>query len=122
MTLNDIKNKRVYISGKMTGLPIEEIFKNFNSVEDTLVDNGNAVINPAVLWHLKDTTPFSAQDYLNIDFAMMEVCDTIIVLPNWETSSGAKKEISFAYCIDLEGYFLKENGELEKINYENFRD
>lgn len=117
MELSEIKNRKVYISGKMTGLSIDEIFKNFNHVEDVLVSNQNYVMNPAIMWHLKDTTGFTAEQYLAIDFAMMEACDTIIVLPNWETSSGAKEEIKNAIVTNMTIYFLKENDVLEEKHF-----
>ena len=114
MLLSDIKNKKVYISGKMTGLSVDEIFEKFNSVEKELLSNGNGVINPAIMWHLGDTTKFEAQEYLHIDFAMMDICDTIIVLPNYETSSGARKEISYAYATGKTCYFLQEDGTIKE--------
>ncbi len=121
MKLSDIKNKKVYISGKMTGLSPEEIFKNFNSVEQVLVENNNGVMNPAITWHLLSPSKFNADEYLNISYAMMDVCDIVVVLPDWKTSSGAKKELSYANCIELDIYFLDEDGNLEKVNYEDIR-
>lgn len=123
-TLKDIRRSRVYISGKMTGLAMDEILDKFGSVEKELLegDKGNAVMNPAIMWYLKDTTPFSAQDYLHIDFAMMDLCDTVIVLPNFRTSSGAKKEIMYAKIKNMTLYFLQEDGALldaEELIYEN---
>lgn len=114
MKLNDIKNDKVYISGKMTGLTIDEIFNNFNRVEDILINNKNYVMNPAIMWHLKDTTGFTAEEYLAIDFAMMDACKTVIILPNWKTSSGAKREIEHAIVNNMNMYFLKDNDELEE--------
>jgi len=121
MKLSDIKNKKVYISGKMTGLSAEEIFKNFNSVESVLVENNNGVMNPAITWHLLSPSKFNANEYLNISYAMMDVCDIVVVLPDWKTSSGAKKELSYANCIELDIYFLDEEGNLEKVDYEDIR-
>jgi hypothetical protein len=45
---------------------------------------------------------------------MMDICDTIVVLPNYETSSGARKEISYAYATGKTCYFLQEDGTIKE--------
>ena len=113
MNLNEMKGHRVYISGKMTGLSVYEIFERFNRVENILVENGNAVINPDVLWFLKDTNGFDRDQYLHVDYAMMDICDTVIVLPEYEDSYGVDKELKYAIRkANMEIYYLNDKDEL----------
>lgn len=108
--LKQLKGKKVYISGKMTGLKVEEIFENFETIESKLLtEYGAYPLNPDVFWHLKAPENFSAEDYLKIDKAMIDVCDCVLVQTNWQTSSGAKEEIRYAEETGKPVYFLKTN-------------
>jgi hypothetical protein len=95
---------KVYISGKMTGLSEEKIWENFRKVETFLAKHacyGNekieAVMNPAVTYAMQKYSAFSYEDWLHIDFAMLDACDCVALLPNWKDSMGAKREIAYAY-------------------------
>ncbi len=124
--LSDIKGRHVYVAGKMTGLPVDDIFAKFNRVEGVLVSNGNAVLNPAVMWHLQDTDGFRKEQYLNICYAMIRECDTIVVLPCYADSEGANKEISYAESRGMDIYYLNASDDslyvLNKININNYKD
>lgn len=110
--LSDLNNRKVYIAGKMTGLSVDEIFDRFNRVEDILLSNYNAVLNPSVMWHHKQPNRFSRDDYLKICFAMLGNCNTVVVLPDYEDSYGTAKEIRFAYEHGMEVLYLKGDSEL----------
>lgn len=95
---------KIYISGKMTGLSEEKIWENFRKVETFLVKHGNhngerieSVMNPAVTYAMQKYSAFSYEDWLHIDFAMLDACDCVALLPNWKDSMGAKREIAYAY-------------------------
>lgn len=96
---------KVYISGKMTGLSEEKIWDNFRKVETFLVKHGHhygnkkieSVMNPAVTYAMQKFNAFSYEDWLRIDFAMLDACDAVVLLPNWKDSMGAKREIAYAY-------------------------
>ena len=97
---------KVYLSGKMTGLSEEKIWKNFRIVEswlaekDTNTDNGapiESIMNPAVTYAMQKYDAFSYEDWLHVDFAMLDACDGVVLLPNWKDSMGAKREIAYAY-------------------------
>ena len=95
---------KVYISGKMTGLSAEKIWDNFRKVETFIVKHGRhddkkveSVMNPAVTYAMQKFDAFSYEDWLRIDFAMLDACDAVILLPNWKDSMGAKREIAYAY-------------------------
>lgn len=95
---------KVYLSGKMTGLKEEKIWDNFRKVETFLVKHGHhggkkveSVMNPAVTYAMQKFDAFSYEDWLHVDFAMLDACDAVALLPNWKDSMGAKREIAYAY-------------------------
>ena len=105
---------KVYLSGKMTGLSEKEIWNNFRKVETWLSTrelrdyNNNpieSVMNPAVTYAMQNYKAFSYEDWLHIDFAMLDACDAVCLLPNWKDSMGAKREIAYAYKHGKDVYY-----------------
>ena len=88
--------KRVYISGKITGLSEKEWTENFEAVEKALTDAGYRVINPA-----KVKVDLDYQEYLTIDIILLGRCDAIYMLDNWQDSNGAKVERATAEALNL---------------------
>jgi len=76
---------KIYIAGKITGL--DNYKEEFEKAERMLKESGHSVMNPAVL-----PDGFEYEEYMQICFAMIDVCDTMYLLSNWEDSSGAKRE------------------------------
>lgn len=84
--------RTIYISGPMTGLP-EMNFPAFNAKAAELRSQGRDVVNPAehdeapdLPWHV----------YLRKDIRLLMDCDTIHMLPGWESSRGARLELHIA--------------------------
>lgn len=86
----------VYISGPMTG--IENLNREaFENAERLLLESGENPINPHNL--PKQET---YDDYLMIDLEMIAMAaDAIALLPGWENSPGAKKELKAALDLNL---------------------
>lgn len=80
---------KVYIAGKITGL--ENYKALFNKAEGMLWARDHVVMNPAVL-----PDGFEWKDYMPICFAMINACDMVYMLDNWEDSKGAKLEKHYA--------------------------
>ena len=105
---------KIYLSGKMSGLSKKEILKNFSTIEKQLTKKCPHIIsamNPAVTYYMltannKDSD-FSYDDWLKIDFAMLDTCAAVYLLPNWEDSNGAKQEILYAWKHNKPVYFPK---------------
>lgn len=87
---------KVYISGKITGLPKEEYMYNFNQAERFLKKRGYSVINPArVNGELpEDTTTY--EEYMEVSLKLLSFCDAIFMLSDWTDSNGATIEWNYA--------------------------
>ena len=77
---------KIYIAGPMTGIPDFNRF-SFNEAARLLSEKGHIVLNPAVL-----PDGMKHEEYMTICLAMVEVCDTVMLLPGWEKSVGAQME------------------------------
>jgi nucleoside 2-deoxyribosyltransferase len=84
---------KIYISGKITGLTIEEATEKFEDAEIMLKEKGYEVVNPMKLEHNHDKT---WESYMREDLKAMLDCDGIYILDNWKSSEGAKLEIAIA--------------------------
>ena len=87
---------KIYISGKMRGLPEEESRKLFKAAENYLIELGHDVINP---WDSEDEKNEKCRDwddYILYDLHILKMCDAIFMLSNWQDSDGAKCEHAFA--------------------------
>lgn len=92
--------KKLYISGKISGLPIEEAIKKFNDAENAYNDQGFEVVNPMKVLPYDPNHTWS--DYMLADLAAFRTCDAIVLLPCWQESKGATCEKIFAEGCGLE--------------------
>lgn len=78
--------KKIYISGKITGLTPEEAFNLFNNAAMTIP-------------HDHDKTWLN---YMRNDLKALLDCDAVFMLYNWKDSKGAKVEHDLAESLGLE--------------------
>ena len=84
---------KIYIAGPVTGDP--DYIEKFNKAEEKLKGEGWTVINPVkVNANLPDDTTWD--QYLHMGYAMLDMCDSIFMLPGFEKSKGATKELEYA--------------------------
>ena len=83
----------IYISGKITGT--DDYLQRFEAAENHL-NNMNIldIVNPAKVNSYLPELSYS--QYIKMSLCMLEMCDTIYMLKNWENSVGAKLEWEFA--------------------------
>ena len=106
---------RIYISGPITNDP--DYYNKFEKVAYELVGMGYKVINPTELINVmpEDATH---KEYMNICIRLLEIADTIVMLPGWEKSKGAVIEYGYALASDMniiEWEYLR-GGKDEQIN------
>lgn len=104
---------KIYIAGKITGLPdYREIFA---AKEKELTEQGYTVMNPAVLPY----PGFEHHEYMHVCKAMIDVCDIVVMLDNWPDSEGAKQELIYAYLKNKHVWFNERTEELLKLILSN---
>jgi hypothetical protein len=96
---------KVYIAGKVTGLPIHETTLKFGEAQMRIIKLGYMPVNPLEVvndWH----APWNIAMRKCIA-ALME-CDIIVTLPDCDTSPGAKLEIELAYKLNIKIFKIQE--------------
>ena len=84
-----------YISGPMSGRK-DHNFPAFYAAEEKLRSLGMRPINPA-----RNPAQPDWAAYMRYDLRQILECDTIVMLPGWEKSTGAKVEFLVANAIGL---------------------
>lgn len=94
--------KRVYISGKITGEPMDQVIAKFAKAEYELGTKGYDPVNP-----LKNGLPQESawEQHMRVDISLMMTCHAIYMLPDWKFSSGATIEKRLAE--DLKFKFIE---------------
>lgn len=85
--------KKVYISGRISGLPEPMYKKYFADAEHLLTTMGYKAVNPA---KRGEVPGYKWEDYMKEDLKLLCDCDAIYFLPNWMDSKGAIMEHNIA--------------------------
>lgn len=80
---------KVYIAGKITGL--DNYKEHFNKAQHILESQGHIVMNPSIL-----PPGFEHDEYMEICYSMIDVCEMVHFLKNWTDSKGAMMEHEYA--------------------------
>lgn len=92
----------VYISGKITG---NENYKaEFNEAQTFMENIGYKVYNPADAQEGK-----SIHEYMMMGFAMIGLCDAVVMLPGYLSSKGAALEKAYAEYLNKPIKYLYRN-------------
>lgn len=98
---------RIYLSGKISGLPYEEAFSNFEKAERALTTGSNdnliipEIVNPM---RLCDHS-WSWEECMKKDIEALCTCDAIYLLKNFYESRGARIEYDLAKTLKLKIIF-----------------
>ena len=92
---------KVYIAGKITGDP--EYRKKFKAAATDIARGSHIPLNPADL--PKGMRP---KDYMCICFAMIDVADLVVFLPDAKDSAGARLEKAYCEYIGKEMEFWSD--------------
>ena len=109
-------SKRIYISGKISGLCREEYTANFAKAEEMLKKDGYRVVNPTR--SILSRWPFNRwakyKHYLIYDIWLLLRCDYIYKLPGWRESRGAQIESCVAFNMKIYTLPLKVRDAYDK--------
>jgi hypothetical protein len=97
--------RKIYLSGKITGLPIEKAQENFARAESEVIKLGwsiENIMNPMKLPHLHDK---SWEEYMREDLECLRSCHAIYMQKNWHGSKGSNLEFDEARKLKLEIIF-----------------
>lgn len=97
--------KKIYIAGPMRGLPALN-FPAFARAADMLRAKGHKVFSPHELGGDIDLRDALAQDTAFI----CKEATTLVMLPSWEKSLGARAEHALATALNLEIIYAYTNG------------
>lgn len=93
-----MRKKKVYLSGPITSLPIEDARRIFESAEDFIELLGHTAVNPMK----NGLSPESTwEEHMKKDLPMLLECDTICMLPNFRESKGAMLELDVAIALGM---------------------
>ncbi len=111
--------KTIYISGKITGLPISEVIVKFQTAETKIRRFGFEPINP-----LNNGLPLEADwaDQMGRDIALLLRCDAIYMLPDWEQSEGATLEYLIARQRRMRVFLAETFSALAQIEQDNEKE
>ncbi|HOX54629.1 MAG TPA: DUF4406 domain-containing protein [Candidatus Omnitrophota bacterium] len=105
-------NKRkilVYVAGKYSG----EISGNIHAARETAIklwESGFSVFCPHLnTIHFEKDCKCRYNDYIMGDLEILERCDVILMLDNWESSQGATREHEFAQSQQIPIFYKIED-------------
>lgn len=107
-----MKNRKVYISGQISGLNLDDAMTNFKIAEIELYAD-NVVIKRQ---YITVINPFDIKPlfgvkkwlfYMIRDVYQLLKCEEIYMLRNWQNSKGARIELAVASLIGLKVTFQK---------------
>lgn len=113
------KNKRVYISGPMTGYA-ELNYPAFAEAAATLRELGYMVCNPCETTDiLGDDGTLTHADFLRFDFERVLEADFLVALDGWEASLGAISEILMAVRMGTKVWRWSTFVDYDRVTYDD---
>jgi hypothetical protein len=99
--------KKIYIAGKVTGEPLQEVTMKFGSAQKKIEELGFEVVNPLeVVGDFKCDWETAMKRCIK---ALLD-CDGMVILPDWKDSTGAKIERQLADDLNIQIYNYSKFG------------
>ena len=121
------KNRHIYLSGPMSGIPRSEYQRKFREAEHILRRHGYGCINPCRVWACRFPWIYRAMEWVlgkRLAYAvvlcydlllLMTRADGIAMLPGWRASRGAQIENYVARHFPMMGISKAAAEEIERI-------
>ena len=89
---------KIYISGPISG--VLDFKEKFDLAEKNLKEKypDAEIINPTMIVLPSSCTH---EDYMKIDFMLLDLCNAVYFMPGWDLSKGACMERGYAMAKDL---------------------
>ena len=87
----------IYIAGKVSGLPEEQVREKFERAASELKEQGHIVMSPVSI----DERAEDWEGTLRNDIKTMLDCDEVHLLPCWQESRGAQLERDIALRVGM---------------------
>ena len=107
---------KIYVSGKISGLPYEDVKTRFDDCQELLESIGFEVINPITMGLRQEAT---WEQHMVKDIELLLSCDAIYMMDNWMDSTGAGIEYDIAMRtgkdIWFESNIVRDNAKVMRI-------
>ena len=107
---------RIYVSGKISGLPYEDVKTRFDDCQALLESIGFEVVNPITMGLHQEAT---WEQHMVKDIELLLSCDSIYMMDNWTQSTGAGIEYDIAFRLGkdiwFESAFARDNRNVMRI-------
>ena len=98
-----IEHRKIYVSGKVSGLPYKEVQEKFKWHCAFLSLKGYDAVNPLDVCLFEDGREW--QHYMEAALKALLGCDAIYLLKDWGQSKGARCEYALARELGLQIFF-----------------
>ena len=103
---------KIYVTGKIDRNNMKETEKKFSKALEKLSAEGHLVFVPTMLPNYRE---IPQHDYMRIHCAIIDVCDAVYMLDDWQQNPQAREELQ--YAADWRKEILYENPETKEKNY-----
>lgn len=89
----------VYMAGPISASPGRTVAQNVAQAVaalDYLTRRRVAVVCPQLTALSRELDGVPYEDWMSVDFLLLDTCGVVLALPFWETSSGTRRELLFA--------------------------
>lgn len=107
---------KIYVSGKISGLPYDEVKARFYDCQALLESIGFDVVNPITMGLHQEAT---WEQHMVKDIELLLSCDSIYMMDNWTQSTGAGIEYDIAFRLGKDIWFesniVRDNAKVMRI-------